>query len=73
MRWAGIGTSTPLGRFQVRSFERFAGTRLDVMEGVGDSSDPFRYVTYWFDENGDLIQRNDPNDDVIIRAGQVAE
>lgn len=45
----------------LRRFESFAGSRVVVVEGCGrDGHGIVREVTYWFDENGELIFRYDP-------------
>lgn len=53
------GTNYRLG--SLRTFQPFHGTRVVVVEGCGrDGHHIVREVTYWYDENGALILRDDP-------------
>lgn len=44
----------------LRRFQRFEGIRVVITEGDGSATQPFREVTYWFDEEAREIARVDP-------------
>lgn len=48
---------------RLRKFERFTATRVTVLEGRGVEGSIARLVVYVYDEDGDLIARNDPCSD----------
>jgi hypothetical protein len=74
VRWVPSCLDVP-AMFGLRGFETFKGTRLRVVEGCGkDGHGVVREVTYWLDENGDLISRYDPIDEVAgDTAGNVSD
>lgn len=44
----------------LRSLQRFQAIRVVTVEGVGTIEDPYREVTYIFDERDSRISRSDP-------------